>query len=224
MANEITKCPMCGTKLKMMNGRMTCKKCGYYIRSQEEINGAQNPGQGSAGQYGSSGQYGASGQYHSAGQSGASRQYVSAGQSGASRQYVSAGQNGASGQYSPSGQSAQNRNGGSAWQSGSSSQRNAEHNPVAGIVVSVVAGLACVAVLAVIIMARSGAFRNMLPLPDSGSMANSTVQASDSADSRQASDSSPIVETTDASMPTSSFFQQVAEYIWGKPCSSIPAQ
>lgn len=27
---------MCGTKLKMMNGRMTCKKCGYYIRSQSE--------------------------------------------------------------------------------------------------------------------------------------------------------------------------------------------
>lgn len=33
MANEIQKCPMCGTKLKMMNGRMTCKDCGYYIRN-----------------------------------------------------------------------------------------------------------------------------------------------------------------------------------------------
>lgn len=33
MANEIQKCPMCGTKLKMVNGRMTCKDCGYYIRN-----------------------------------------------------------------------------------------------------------------------------------------------------------------------------------------------
>ena len=36
MANEITKCPMCGTKLKMIGGRMTCKECGYYVRSTEE--------------------------------------------------------------------------------------------------------------------------------------------------------------------------------------------
>lgn len=34
MAKESQKCPMCGTKLKMTDGRMTCKKCGYYIRSQ----------------------------------------------------------------------------------------------------------------------------------------------------------------------------------------------
>ena len=33
MANEQQKCPMCGTKLKMINGRMTCKDCGYYIRN-----------------------------------------------------------------------------------------------------------------------------------------------------------------------------------------------
>lgn len=36
MANEIQKCPMCGTKLKPVNGRMTCKDCGYYIRSDAE--------------------------------------------------------------------------------------------------------------------------------------------------------------------------------------------
>lgn len=33
MANEQQKCPMCGTKLKMINGRMTCKECGYYVRN-----------------------------------------------------------------------------------------------------------------------------------------------------------------------------------------------
>ena len=33
MANEQQKCPICGTKLKMINGRMTCKECGYYVRN-----------------------------------------------------------------------------------------------------------------------------------------------------------------------------------------------
>lgn len=37
MANEIQKCPMCSTKLKMMNGRMTCKECGYYIRNDAAV-------------------------------------------------------------------------------------------------------------------------------------------------------------------------------------------
>lgn len=32
MADDKQKCPMCGTKLKMINGRMTCKDCGYYVR------------------------------------------------------------------------------------------------------------------------------------------------------------------------------------------------
>ena len=34
MAAEKMKCPMCGTKLKNVNGRMTCKDCGYYVREQ----------------------------------------------------------------------------------------------------------------------------------------------------------------------------------------------
>lgn len=33
MANDQQKCPICGTRLKMINGRMTCKECGYYIRN-----------------------------------------------------------------------------------------------------------------------------------------------------------------------------------------------
>lgn len=35
MSQQITKCPMCSTKLKMINGRMTCKDCGYYVRNAE---------------------------------------------------------------------------------------------------------------------------------------------------------------------------------------------
>lgn len=56
MANETTKCPMCGTKLKMIGGRMTCKECGYYIRGEEE-----KAGSGSAPQTGTPGQYGSTG-------------------------------------------------------------------------------------------------------------------------------------------------------------------
>lgn len=37
MANDKQKCPMCGTKLKMIDGKMSCKNCGYYIRSQQEF-------------------------------------------------------------------------------------------------------------------------------------------------------------------------------------------
>ncbi len=44
MANAKKKCPMCGTKLKMINGRMTCKDCGYYLRDQtRETSGQQTP-------------------------------------------------------------------------------------------------------------------------------------------------------------------------------------
>lgn len=61
MADETTKCPMCGTKLKMVDGKMTCKKCGYYVRAQNSSAGANgtdsystsgndNPWQTSSGQ------------------------------------------------------------------------------------------------------------------------------------------------------------------------------
>ena len=206
MANEITKCPMCGTKLKMMNGQMTCKKCGYYIRNQATQSDIQ--GQDSASwQYGSAGQTGASGQYGSG-----TSQYTS----GTASQYTSG----------TASQSASGRTGSASWQSGSSPQRNAEHNPTVGIAVAIVAGVACVALLAVIIIARSGGFSNMLPKPDSGSQANSSSSrySDSSEDSGQSSSSAAGNKTANASMPTSSFFQLVAEYIWDKPCSSITAE
>ena len=181
MANEITKCPMCGTKLKMMNGQMTCKKCGYYIRNQTTQSDIQ--GQGSASwQNGSAGQTGASGQYNS----GAASQYNSGAAS----------------------QSASGRTGSASWQNGSSPRRNAEHNPAVGIAVAAVAVVACVALLTVIIIARSGDFSNMLPKPDSGSQANSSSprNADPSEDSGQSPSSAAGNKTASASMPTSSFF------------------
>lgn len=38
MADDKQKCPICGTKLKMINGRMTCKDCGYYVRESSTEN------------------------------------------------------------------------------------------------------------------------------------------------------------------------------------------
>lgn len=45
MANEKQKCPMCGTKLKMINGKMTCKDCGYYMREQDNTGSAPSTAQ-----------------------------------------------------------------------------------------------------------------------------------------------------------------------------------
>jgi len=45
MANEKQKCPMCGTKLKMVDGKMTCKNCGYYIRNPQTETNNQAPPQ-----------------------------------------------------------------------------------------------------------------------------------------------------------------------------------
>ena len=64
MAEKTQKCPMCGTKLKMINGRMTCKDCGYYLRdSSESISSSGTVQSGSYGSSGSaqSGSYGSSG-------------------------------------------------------------------------------------------------------------------------------------------------------------------
>lgn len=45
MGRKITKCPVCSTKLKMINGRMTCRDCGYSLRPENESisYGASNP-------------------------------------------------------------------------------------------------------------------------------------------------------------------------------------
>lgn len=70
MDKQVQKCPLCGTKLKMKNGRMTCKDCGYYLRDGQsdsatsggtQSGGYQyNPAYGSA-SHGSSGSAASSG-------------------------------------------------------------------------------------------------------------------------------------------------------------------
>lgn len=44
MEKQVQKCPLCGTKLKMKNGRMTCKDCGYYLRDGQSDSAASGSG------------------------------------------------------------------------------------------------------------------------------------------------------------------------------------
>lgn len=102
MAEKLQKCPMCGTKLKMKNGRMTCKDCGYYLRDQSESAGISQPGS-----YGSSGSSSLSGSYGSSGNSSQSGSYGSSGSSSQSGSYGSSGSSTQSGSYGSSGSASQ---------------------------------------------------------------------------------------------------------------------
>lgn len=43
MAGTQQRCPICGTKLKPVNGRMTCGECGYYVRSNTDDSYSADP-------------------------------------------------------------------------------------------------------------------------------------------------------------------------------------
>ena len=218
MAGETQKCPMCGTKLKMMNGRMTCKKCGYYIRSQSEMNDT------SARQYGGSGQYTDNRQTGTAGQSGSAYQAGTPGQTG-SPYRTGAGQTGSPYQSGTTGRAS------STWQSGQSptQKKPGESNPVVAIVVSVIVGSISVAALVAIVLFRAGIFDGLITGRNSGSEASSFYRYSESdspTQSAQASQdsSSSGQSASSARLPQSSFFCEVAEAVWGKPYRSISAE
>ncbi len=102
MAEKTQKCPMCGTKLKMINGRMACKDCGYYLRSQSESIGSANGSQ--PGSYGSTGSTFPSGSYGSTPQPGP---YSSSGSTPQPGPYNSSGNASQPGPYSSSGSASQ---------------------------------------------------------------------------------------------------------------------
>lgn len=87
MAAEKMKCPMCGTRLKNINGRMTCKDCGYYVREQNGSQTWQSQQTASSASGASSGGYRspngnqASGGYQTSGRSQAPGGYQASGQS-----------------------------------------------------------------------------------------------------------------------------------------------
>ena len=95
MAKENTKCPMCGTKLKLIDGRMSCKKCGYYIRNQENRTDTLDTGYQNTATYGS----GQGGSYSSSQSSGQNASYGSSQFSGQNASYGSSQFSGQSGSY-----------------------------------------------------------------------------------------------------------------------------
>lgn len=213
MANEITKCPMCGTKLKMIDGKMTCKQCGYYLRND---NGGQPD---SAGQHYSTEQQ----QYNS-------QQYGTGQQQYNSQQYSTGQQQYNSQQYG-TGQQQYNNN-----QQYSSGQHNSgQTNSTVAIVTAVTVSIACIVVFAVIILFRTGVFDGMLKSMKPSSNRESWEQeanssesgaepiVSDSAESPSQNKGNSATGTTSAKLPKSSFFRELAEAIWEKDYNTISA-
>ncbi|MCI8287110.1 MAG: leucine-rich repeat domain-containing protein [Lachnospiraceae bacterium] len=212
MAGETQKCPMCSTKLKMIGGRMTCKKCGYYIRSQSEMNDTSSP------------QYGRSSQYTDSRQSSAAE--GSAYRSGTPGQGSSTYRAGSSYQSDTTGRT------GSTWQSGQSptQKKPGESNPVVAIVVSVIAGSISVAALVAIVLFRAGIFDGLITGTGGNSRSESLAssledEGNSPSQSEQASQASSSGQTaSSARLPQSSFFCEVAEAIWEKPYRSVSAE
>lgn len=206
MANESTKCPMCGTKLKMTNGRMTCKKCGYYIRSQSEQDASFN-----GGAYNSSQQagYQGSGGYSSGQQAG----YQTSGSYSSGQQAGGTSRQSASGSYTPPGKSG-------------------DTNSTVTIVTAVSLGVVSLAALVGIVLFRAGALDNLFTgggLGNGPAAVHREEEASDSGQDSAASQASGITDftkddTPDAPIPQSDFFCQVAEAIWQKPLQQITAE
>lgn len=197
MADETTKCPMCGTKLKMVDGKMTCKKCGYYVRAQSTSTGASgadsysSSGNGSAWQ--SSGQYTAGG--------------YSSGQGNPGNTWQQSGSSSGSGFGQPSGK-----------------KKKGETNPAVAIVTAVILGIACVAFLAVIVLFRAGVFD---PSRAGGNRQDSEARSSGqsrSSEQSQGSEQSPDSAGSEAILPRTEFFCSVSEAIWEKDYTSITAQ
>ena len=205
MANEVTKCPMCGTKLKMINGRMTCKECGYYIRGSE----GQDSFSGAAQQTSTGGSPYPQSSAGTAGSTGS--QYQTTSRSAPTRQTGTMGQTSTSWRNGPSVSSAP--------------KQPAEHNPTVAIVVSIVTGVICLILFAVIVLAKSGALTHMLPERESAESVASASSSQPRKASDQASEESGQTTRGDVSsyyrLPQSDFFCSVAEYIWDKPCDTI---
>lgn len=214
MANEKQKCPMCSTKLKMINGRMTCKSCGYYYRNPNE-QANYNPASYGSGQQSA---YGTGQRTVSGGQYGAGQKTASGGQYGAGQRTVSGGQA----------------------KTGNGSGRDAGKTHV-GPVVSVIASVVLIIVVRVFItLYNDGFFQSDPPFDNRDrleSMANSIsdyssrgegdeglasgypgYEESGSGDSDSWGDESG---TETGRLPESEFFQMMAEAVWEKDYRTI---
>ncbi len=241
MADDKQKCPMCGTKLKMINGRMTCKSCGYYYRNANEQTDY------------SSSQYG----YSSQGQSGAQRSsgsgqqpYSSQRPSGSGQQPYSSQRPSGSGQqpYSsqrPSGSAPQQRNSqrppiyGTAHTDWSGTTGQPPKNPgskakqfagiAGGVVVSVVVSVAAYFVVYYGVDASIDYISNLFSGGSHSSSYDSYPDDSLAASSLYIPSEEELVSSEEGSSddipqgrkPESTFFQALAETIWEKDYDAI---
>lgn len=211
MAGEKKKCPMCTTKMKMVNGRLTCTSCGYYYR-----NTAENADYGPA-------QYGSPGQSYSA-----KTQY------GTARQQTHGGAQRGSGQAAPKG------NPYNTPSSSNTSQKNKpkQKNPALQITVGVlVAAISCFTVYSLVRI--SGDYiRDMMDGPENSSRSQAEAildslksdagLTSSQEISNDGSSTGSGQDSQDSSgshsqrlLPESDFFRQLAEAIWGKDYQTI---
>ncbi len=195
MANEITKCPMCGTKLKMMNGRMTCKECGYYVRGTEEQNASSGTAQQSASR-------GASFPKNSTTTSG-----------NRSDRYVMSGQSGYSGSSTVSGPSS----------SGRPSEHNPTVAIVVGVLAGVVCVALFALIVMFKSGSLQNLFPDKKSGSYASSSTQEKFASSDAAEKKTDAPTRGDVSSAPRT-PQSSFFWSVAEYIWDKPCDTITAE
>lgn len=196
MANDKQICPICGTKLKMINGRMTCKDCGYYVREQNDLSELSGSSQTNS----TIPPYGSVGQQTSPSQS--------AYTPGQPPQY----------QYAASNQTAQ--------QAGSQTPRKKSNTAGIIAAVLGIAGVLAVLVFVVITRGLIVANQNSqshgtTPSIDTDELiiTDGAEEAADSSSEGNTSSSGGI--GSDRYMPRSDFFRMLAEAIFGKPCASI---
>lgn len=205
MANEIKNCPMCGTKLKMKDGRMTCKKCGYYLRNQNEQADYQ-----SAPQYGGAGNTATqpNNPYHAG----------SAPGSGGTQQY------GGGYRTAPGQQSAPNRQASSQYQAVPTQvpvQKKGSGVHPAMIIAPIV-----------ILTALAGVFFVLVKFavnldsqdPSDSQLASSTEESRRLEDGSKRLEDGTVPEVDNRRLPRSDFFRSIAEYIWDKDYRNITAE
>ncbi len=228
MANEIQKCPMCGTRLKMINDRMTCKNCGYYVRSQQEQTAS-----------------GASYEYPVGQPSNAAAQTDAARQDGGSFQDNGSGQNGSSYQNNGSGQNGSPYQNNASGQNGSPYQNSASFHPASivppmepkknsGTIIAVIS------IISAVVLIGAAAFLVTL-FSNTADILDHAVQYGSHAGSASPSSSDLLdylvnsmendasVQPTEQpavrrKIPQSTFFIQMAEEIWNKGYRVITAE
>lgn len=220
MADNKQKCPMCSTKLKMINGRMTCKSCGYYYRNPNEQTGGASPQQAYGG-----------GRYPSGTQGGNAGQYGSQKQNGPSgTRYQTSGQYG-----SPSGRK--------------TAEKKKESNPAVRITGVVAAVLIGIVVSTFITLFNNGFFRQDTPLNsnngkdraeaiinslgygsyqgEEGSSAAGSDESQNpqgiSGEQNDSPGSTGSSRDNTKKLPESDFFRQMAEAIWNKDYRTVTA-